>query len=415
MNSHEEEITSPTPPENMRESEPPLTDHNEVADRMSPASRFGASPDKAAGSGWCGAQADAMGQAHYQPPVAPSSPEALAHFRLAPRTGQRDASQAYETSHLADYVRSGDNGRWLSPETKNFSTAVDREGGYLVPEYLEIRLEEEIAHLSPIRRLAHEIIVSHGSRVQIVRNQSGFEASWVSESENRDVTQGAEFVEQAIALHELYACPVASQRFLDDTAIDVESWIIRNLANAFAAAEARAFVYGDGVSQPLGLLRTAQRASPTISGAGIVTETSGNATGLPADAFDRLIDFMSGLDGRYRTNAVWLMNAATLSVLRRLKDGDGHYIWQPSVQLGQASQLLGFPVIEDAMMPDLSAGAIPIAFGDFAAGFTIVRRQGLSVLRDPYSIKPNVAFYATRRVGGAVTNMDALRLFKIAS
>lgn len=365
-----------------------------------------------------------------------SASQAASSFTHAPQTASIDAmslSPSYHASHIqpraahwgaeaplqasafvADYLRAGDYSRLALPETKSFATTPDRDGGYLVPEYLEIRLEEKIQELSPIRRLAQEIVVSHGSRVQIVRNRSGFEASWVTEKEARSATTTPDFVEQSINLHELYACPMASQRFLDDTAIDVEGWIVASVATAFAAAEARAFIHGDGVDQPLGVLRAPQRASGAQAGEGVFVEASGDANGLSDKPFDRLIDFMSGLDARYRTHAVWLMNASTLSVLRRIKDGDGNYIWQPSAQLGQASQLLGFPVIEDAMMPSITAGGLPIAFGDIGAAYTVIRRQGLSVLRDPYSMKPNVAFYATRRVGGAVTNMDAVRLLKIA-
>ena len=204
---------------------------------------------------------------------------------------------------------------------------------------------------------------------------------------------------------------------LDDAGFDVESWLAGQIAGEFARAEGAAFVSGNGTNQPLGFLTGGTSAADDVSRTfGTLQHLgSGDATGLGALPDDRLIDLVMALKPGHRQGAVWVMNAATIALIRKVKDSTGAYIWQPSVIEGQPNRLLGYPVVEASDMPDVAANAYPIAFGNFQNGYLITERFGTRLLRDPYSNKPYVNFYATKRVGGQVLDSDAIKLLKITA
>jgi HK97 family phage major capsid protein len=323
-----------------------------------------------------------------------------------------DYAERENKSAILSYMRGGDYSQISSLETK-FDSETGAEGGYLVPHYMEARLNEEIAQISHVRNLATLLEVSRGNSVKIIRDLGEFGAQWAGETAARPETSTPSFAEEQINIHDIYARPAASQQFLEDAGIDIEAWIIRKLAERFSEVEEAAFVNGDGVNKPLGFLKSKLRILGSAYSDALIIRTTGVAAALPAKPFDFLINLTMGLPARYRANAAWLMNASTLATLRQVKDNNGTYLWQPSSQVGQPSQLLGFPVYEHASMSDVKANSLPIAFGDFRAGYTIVLRRGLSILRDPYSSKPLVVFYATRRVGGKVTDYDAIHLVRV--
>lgn len=317
---------------------------------------------------------------------------------------------------LTSYVRSGDSSLLESVEYKSLSTNHDGDGGFLVPDYMEAQLDAKLAENSAMRQLANVIDVAQGSHLNFVSPNGEFAASWVGENAERVSSDTPNFQEIRINFYEIFANPAASQRFLEDAAVDVENWIVQSLAQKFAKTENEAFIVGTGYDSPKGILKYPMHISGTASPTGsIAAMKSGLANALPSNPLDFLIDFTTNLPSQYRSNAVWLMNASTLASLRRLKDNEGRYIWQPSLVLGQPSSLLGFPVYEEGFMQDIGSGKFPIAFGDMKAGYTIVRRKGMSVLRDPYSAKPFVSFYTTRRLGAAVVDFDAFQLVKIAA
>ena len=210
--------------------------------------------------------------------------------------------------------------------------------------------------------------------------------------------------------------PAATQRLLDDSIVDVEQWIAEEVNTVFAEQESAAFINGTGVAQPTGIL-----ASSTVQNASWVWGKLGYIDTGAAGAFastngaDVMFDFIYALKAGYRQNATFVMNRKTLGVVRKLKDADGNYLWQPPVSLGASSTLMNFAVSEDENMPDIAADATPIMFGDFKRGYLIVDRLGIRVLRDPFSSKPYVLFYTTKRVGGGVQDYDAIKLLKFGT
>jgi HK97 family phage major capsid protein len=206
---------------------------------------------------------------------------------------------------------------------------------------------------------------------------------------------------------ELFANPAASQAMLDDAAFDVESWLAGEIATEFARAEGAAFVSGDGVNKPRGFLTGTPTDEPDDERAFGTLQylATGAAGAFPASSpQDRLIDLIQSLRTPYRQGAAFVMNSATLARIRKFKTADGAFLWQPAMASGRPDTLLGYPVVEAEDMPDIAADSFAIAFGNFRAGYLIAERSETSILRDPFTHKPFVHFYAVKRVGGAVTN-----------
>ena len=229
------------------------------------------------------------------------------------------------------------------------------------------------------------------------------------------MTNTPTFSEIVPAAGELYANPAASQQMLDDAMFDVEAWLANEIATEFARAEGFAFVKGTGTNQPLGFI-----SSPSAATADGVRPQgtlqfigTGVSAGFPAsNPQDKILDLVQSLRPPYRQGAVFVMNSATATAVRKFKTADGAYVWQPGLASGQPATLLGYPVIEAEDMPDIAANSLSIAFGNFKAGYTIAERNATTILRDPFTNKPYVHFYATKRVGGQVVNSEAIKLLK---
>jgi HK97 family phage major capsid protein len=328
----------------------------------------------------------------------------------APKSG---ASLAHKSA-FDGYVRKGDPTHLRDLESKALSVGSDPDGGYLVPDETERAVNASLRAISPIRAIAGVRQVS-GTAYKVPFATTGASTGWVAEAAVRPQTNTPTIAELSFPTMELYAMPAATQSLLDDSAVNIDEWLAEEVRIAFAQQEGNAFVVGDGVNKPKGFL-----TYPTVANA---TWTWGNlgfiATGLAgafpaANAGDKLIDLAYAVKAPYRANGTFVMNRSTQSAVRKMKDGDGTYLWQPSAQAGMPATLLGYPVAESEDMPDIAANSLSLAFGDFRRGYLVIDRVGIRVLRDPYSSKPYVLFYTTKRVGGGVQDFDAIKLLKFA-
>ena len=316
---------------------------------------------------------------------------------------------AFET-----YVRRGDASRLAGLEAKALSAGTGADGGYLVPQVTEAAVNRALKAISPIRAIASVIQVS----ANVYRKPfatSGTDTGWVGETAARPQTTTPTLAELTFPTMELYAMPAASQTLLDDSAVNIDQWLAEEVRLAFAQQEGLAFVTGDGVNKPKGFLAydTVANASWVFGKLGFIA--TGVSGAFPAsNPAEKLMDLVYTVKAGYRANGSFVMNRATLAAVRKMKDAAGQYLWQPSGRPGEASTLMGFPVVESEDMPDMGAGSLSVAFGDFQRGYLIVDRVGISVLRDPFSAKPYVLFYTTKRVGGGVQDFEAIKLLKFA-
>lgn len=301
-------------------------------------------------------------------------------------------------------------------EMKGLSIGSPADGGFAVPRPIDAEIARRLVKLSPVRSVANVVQTSTSGFRRLI-SIGGTASGWASETGVRTETNSPKLAEIVPPLGELYANPSATQQMLDDAAFDVGSWLASEIANEFARAEGAAFINGTGTNQPRGLLTgptTAQNDAARPFGT-LQFIASGNATAFDAAPESKLIDMVFSMKATLRQGAVWLMNSATLAAVRKFKAADGSFLWQAGIIDGQPSRLLGYPVIEAEDMPDIGAGNFPIAFGNFKAGYLIAERTATTILRDPYTNKPYVQFYATRRVGGQVLDSDAIKLLKIST
>ena len=309
------------------------------------------------------------------------------------------------------YLRQGrDN------ELKSLSGATLSDGGYAVPREIDATISARLKNISPIRSIAQVVQTGTAGYRKLVTT-GGTASGWVSEVTGRTETSTPSFAEIAPPSGELYANPAASQSMLDDAAFDLETWLADEIAMEFARAEGAAFVGGTGVNQPKGFL-TAPITDETDAVRTFGTLQfieSGDSLGFDINPELKLIDLVHSLKAGHRQGASWVMNSATLSEVRKLKAADGSFLWQPGLMEGQPNRLLGYPVVEAEDMPDIAADALPIAFGNFRAGYLIAERSATTILRDPFTNKPFVHFYATKRIGGQVLDSDAIKLMKISA
>ena len=242
------------------------------------------------------------------------------------------------------------------------------------------------------------------------------DAGWASEQQGVSETATPKLDRISIPLHELSAMPKASQRLLEDSAFDIENWLASRIADTFARFEGNAFLFGDGLDKPRGFLSYEQVADGAQDWGQLAYIPTGGAGKFEDGmASDKLVDLVYALDARYRANSRFVLNSKTAGHIRKLKDSDGRFLWADGLAMQEPARLLGYPVVVCADMPDIEPDAYAIAFGDFSAGYTIVERPDLRVLRDPFSAKPHVLFYATKRVGGAVTDFSAIKLLKFSA
>lgn len=309
------------------------------------------------------------------------------------------------------YLRSG-----RETELKSLSSAVGADGGFAVPQEIDAMIARRMVEISPIRAVAN-VVKTGTSGFRRLISTGGTASGWVSETGARPETASPKLAEIVPPMGELYANPSATQAMLDDAAFDLEGWLANEIATEFARAEGAAFINGTGANQPKGFLA----ATTSVAGddarafGSLQFIGSGNAAGFDAAPEAKLIDLVCQLKAPLRQGAVWVMNSTTLATVRKLKTADGAFLWQPGMVEGQPDRLLGYAVIEAEDMPNVAANQFPIAFGNFKAGYLIAERRQTSILRDPYTNKPYVQFYATRRVGGQVMDSDAIKLLKIAA
>ena len=302
-------------------------------------------------------------------------------------------------------------------EAKRLSLGVAGEGGLAVPLEIDQRIEATLKQISPIRAIADVVKVGSANYRKLVA-VGGFASGWVAEAAGRPETATPTFSEVAPPMGEIYANPAATQPMLDDAQFDVEAWLANEIATEFARAESVAFVTGSGAGQPKGFLTyPVATAGDATRPFGTVQYVASGAAGTFASSnpSDRLIDLVHSLRSPYRQGAAWVMNSNTISVIRKFKDSTGDFIWRNGLQEGEASTLLGYPVVEVDAMPDMAANSLSIGFGQFRSAYVIAERGETAVLRDPYSNKPFVHFYATRRVGGALVNSEALKLMRFSA
>ena len=313
------------------------------------------------------------------------------------------------------YLRSGDDRLMRALDTKAMSYGSAQDGGYLVPPETEAEIGRRLTALSPIRSLASVRQVS-SAILKKPFSVTGPAVGWVAETADRTQTATTTLAELQFPTMELYAMPAATATLLDDAVVDLDQWISGEVEAAFAEQEGTAFVSGDGTNRPKGFLSYTQAAESAWAWGKIGYVPTGVAGDLPAsDPANVLIDTVYSLKAGYRQNANWVMNRKTQAAIRKLKDDNGNYLWLPPAAPGQRALLMGFPVVEAEDMPAIASNATPIAFGDFGRGYLVVDRAGVRVLRDPYSAKPYVLFYTTKRVGGGVQDFDAIKLVKFGT
>ncbi len=331
-----------------------------------------------------------------------------------PAADPRSPLQAEHKAAFEAYMRAGEGGSLKRLEAKALSAGSGPDGGYLVPETIEREVLRRLAVISPIRSIASVRIIS-GGLYKRAFSTSGTAAGWTAETAARPQTGGPALAELTFPAMELYAMPAATQTLLDDAVVDIERWIADEIETAFAEQEGTAFVQGDGINKPKGFLASPAVDNGSWSWGNLGFVATGQAGAFPAaNPSDKLIELVYGLKAGYRQNATFVMNRKTQSMIRRFKDANGNYLWQPPASAGASATLMSFPVVEAEDMPDIAANTLSIAFGDFRRGYLVVDRAGVRVLRDPFSAKPYVLFYTTKRVGGGVQDYDAIKLMKFA-
>lgn len=330
-------------------------------------------------------------------------------------SGKRNIEAPHQKAFAA-YLRSGDDDgmRALELEDKALSTAVSGDGGYLVDPVTSDKIADVLHSTASIRSIAN-VVAIEATAYDVLVDTTEIGAGWATEVADSVETSTPQVERITIPLHELSALPKASQRLLDDSAFDVEGWLAERIADKFARAEGNAFVSGDGVDKPKGFLTypSADYVTAIWGEIGhVLTGVDGDfAATNPADA---IVDLVYALGARYRANASFVMNSKTAGAVRKMKDADGRFLWSDGLAAGEPARLMGYPVLVSEDMPDIATSAPAIAFGDFNAGYTVAERPDLRILRDPFSAKPNVLFYATKRVGGDVSDFNAIKLLKFA-
>lgn len=324
-----------------------------------------------------------------------------------------DHVEPHVKSAFKKLMAKGDGARLDEHELKALSVLSSPDGGYFVPRDTSGKLIAKILDSSPVRRYASVQQIS-GDALEGLYDNGEIDSGWVGEQAARPTTNTSQLGKYRIQAHEMYAAPLITQKLIDDAAIDIEAWLINKLTTRFARAESQAFVTGSGVGQPKGLLaetfvttsdktrawNTVQKIKTGVSSGFAVSPNSGDA----------LIRMVTALRPEFRQNAIFAMNRFTLGEVMLLKDSDGRYLWSPDFTMGASGMILGQRV--DASfdhMPDISAGSLSVLFGDIGAAYQIVDRTGIRVTPDPYTKKPFVEMYATKRVGGQVVNFEAYK------
>jgi HK97 family phage major capsid protein len=325
------------------------------------------------------------------------------------RGGSAEHKAAFET-----YVRSGENANLRVLESKALSVGSNPDGGFLVPPEIEMQISQRLIAISPIRSIAGTRTISSN----IYRKPfmtTGPAVGWAGETDARAQTASPSLDELSFPAMELFAMPAATAMLLEDSAVNIDEWLAQEVEQVFAAQEGAAFIAGDGNNKPKGFLSYSTIPNSTWTWGNVGYIASGVSGAFPtSNPSDVLVDLVYAVNAGYRQNAAFIMNRKTQSAIRKFKDTTGNYLWQPPATAGGKATLMTFPVIEAEDMPDIAVNALSIAFGDFFRGYLVVDRAGVRVLRDPYTAKPYVLFYTTKRVGGGIQDFDAIKLMKFA-
>jgi len=327
-----------------------------------------------------------------------------------------DAYAQYKSAFV-NLVRHGDLERLSADERKALSAGSDPDGGYLLPTPTVGRIVSKVYEQSVMRQIANVQSISTDALEGVVDNGDAG-AGWVSETGTRSETTTPQVGKWRIEAHEMYAEPRVTQKLLDDAAVDVEMWLAGKIADKFARVEGTAFWSGTGTGQPRGLATYTTAATGDDSRAwGQFEHVKSGANGdFHSTKADPLQDLVGAMRDQYLAAAIFVMRREVRTKLRKLKEATSdRYLWEPSLQAGQPDRLLGYPVRIDQYMPSLTTDSLSLAFGDFAEAYTIVDRLGIRTLRDPFTAKPYVKFYSTRRVGGGAVNFEAVKFLKFAS
>jgi len=331
------------------------------------------------------------------------------------RATQRSASALEHKAAFEAYVRAGEAGGLRALEAKAMTIGSNPDGGYLVPPEVETQIGQRLAAISPIRAIAGVRTIS-GNVYKKPFMTAGPAVGWVGETDARAQTTSPTLDELSFPAMELYAMPAATATLLEDSAVNIDEWLAQEVEQVFAAQEGTAFVTGDGSNKPKGFLDYTAVDNDSWTWGNIGYIASGVSAGFPAsNPSDVLVDLIYAVNAGYRQNGVFVMNRKTQSAIRKFKDSGGAYLWQPPAVAGSKASLMTFAVIEAEDMPDIAAGSLSIVFGDFNRGYLVVDRAGVSVLRDPYTAKPYLLFYTTKRVGGGVQDFDAIKVMKFAA
>lgn len=329
--------------------------------------------------------------------------------------GFSGADAEYKSAFMG-WMRSG---READLQTKSMSAGSDPDGGYLVPRQLDSLLTKVLREMSPMRSLARVVQADSGD-YSMIHSVGGTAYGWAGETEVPGDTDGPQFQHIRPVIGTIYAQPAITQNLLEDNAFDLENWLLEELSEALGEGEGTAFITGNGVNKPTGILTygTTNEVDGTRADTKLQYVASGASGAFAATApADKLLKLVHSLKPRYRAGAAWMMNTNTLEAVRGMKTTTGDYIWKlpdQAQQIGATGTLLGYPVYECEQMPDIAADSLSIAFGNFQRGYTIVDRS-TRLVRDPYTMKPYVRFYTTRRVGGAVRDTRAIKLMKFSA
>lgn len=325
-------------------------------------------------------------------------------------TGAAEHKAAFDA-----YLRGGDTTGLRALEAKALSAGSGPDGGFLVPVPAEREILQRMTGGSPMRALA-TVRETSTATYKKAYSTTGPAAGWAAETAARPQTNSPVLADLTFPTMELYAMPSATQTVLDDAAVDLETWLGGEIETVFAEQESAAFATGDGITRPQGFLTPNKVANASWSWGNIGFNVTGAAGAFPnANASDVLVDLIYSLKAGYRQNAAFAMTRRTQAVIRKLKMTTGEYLWQPPATAGSPATLMNFPLVEMEDMPDIAANSFSIAFADFRRAYLIVDRTGIRVLRDPYSAKPYVLFYVTKRVGGGVQDFEAIKLLKFGT
>lgn len=331
--------------------------------------------------------------------------------------GESDPAKAEHKAAFGKFLRKGVDDGLGELQQKAYNITNDADGGYAVPEELDRDILTLMRDISPMREVCNVITVG-GSDYKKLANKGGTTGGWVDEDDPRAATNSSLLVPLTPFMGEVYAYPQATQQMLDDVFFNAEQFIEDECALTFSEMEGAAFTAGDGIKKPKGFL--AYPTAATADGIRAFGALQHIVSGAAADwassnPQDKLLDVVYALKKGYRANARWMTNKAMLGEIRKLKDAEGNYIWRPGLEAGQPDTLMGYGISENEDMPVKAANALSIAFGDFKRGYTIVDRIGTRILRDPYTNKPFVGFYVTKRVGGFLADSNAIKLFKFSA